>query len=134
MANAHLRHALFKEKERAFVELDGLEVSLFRYDKGVEAVRVGNRRGYVIVPHYFGQMLWDASFDGVRLGMGHKYPAPRPARVIVDTYGCLTFHSVLLCNGRVRSLAPGDSASFRVGLGYLDSAAATKMDAAIRSL
>jgi hypothetical protein len=99
MAKVHLRHALFEEKERVFLESDGVEVSLFRYDTGVEAVRLANRRGYVIVLPYFGQMLWDASFDGVRLGMGHKYPAPRPAKVIVDTYGCLAFHSGLLRNG-----------------------------------
>jgi hypothetical protein len=99
MAKAHLRHALFGEKERVFLESDGVEVSLFRYDTGVEAVRLTNRRGYVVVLPYFGQMVWDASFDGVRLGMGHKYPAPRPAKVIVDTYGCLAFHSGLLRNG-----------------------------------
>lgn len=99
MAKAHLQHALFGEKERVFLEADGLTASLFRYDTGVEAVRLENRRGYVIVLPYFGQMLWDAAFDGVRLGMGHKYPAPRPAKVIVDTYGCLAFHSGLLRNG-----------------------------------
>ena len=99
MAKVHFRHALFEEKERAFLESDGVEASLFRYDTGVEAVRLTNRRGYVIVLPYFGQMLWDAHFDGVRLGMGNAYPAPRPAKVIVDTYGCLAFHSGLLRNG-----------------------------------
>ncbi len=49
MATVHLRHALFEEKERVFLESDGVEVSLFRYDTGVEAVRLTNRRGYVIV-------------------------------------------------------------------------------------
>ncbi len=99
MNKVHLQHALFGEKEHVFLESDGVEVSLFRYDTGVEAVRLKNRRGYVIVLPYFGQMVWDASFDGVRLGMGHKYPAPRPATVIVDTYGCVAFHSGLLRNG-----------------------------------
>lgn len=99
MSKIHMRHALFGEKERLFLESDGVEVSLFRYDTGIEAVRLTNRYGYVIVLPYFGQMLWDASFAGVRLGMGHKYPVPRPARVIADTYGCLAFHSGLLRNG-----------------------------------
>ena len=36
--------------------------------------------------------------------------------------------------GHVRSPAPQESADFRVRLGYLDGAAATKMDATIRSL
>ena len=99
MTKVHLQRALFGEKERAFLEADGVEVSLFRYDTGLEAVRLGNRRGHVVVLPYLGQMVWDASFDGVRLAMGHNYPAPRPAKVIVDTYGCLAFHSGLLRNG-----------------------------------
>jgi hypothetical protein len=99
MTKVHARRALFGEKERLFLETDGVEVSLFRYDTGIEAVRLANSRGYVIVLPYLGQMVWDANFEGVRLGMGHKFPAPRPAKVIVDTYGCLAFHSGLLRNG-----------------------------------
>jgi hypothetical protein len=99
MTKVHLSRALFGEKERVFLESDGVEVSLFRYDTGIEAMRLANRHGHVIVLPYLGQMLWEASFAGVRLGMGHKYPAPRPAKVIVETYGCLAFHSGLLRNG-----------------------------------
>jgi hypothetical protein len=99
VTRVHLRPALFGERERVFLETDGMQVSLFRYDTGIEAVRIANRRGHVIVLPYFGQMVWEASFAGVRLGMGHKYPAPRPAKTIVDTYGCLCFHSGLVRNG-----------------------------------
>ena len=42
MVKVHLRRALFEEKERVFLESDGVEVSLFRYDTGVEAVRLAN--------------------------------------------------------------------------------------------
>ncbi len=94
-----LPKVLFGEKERTFAETDGVSVSLFRYDTGVEAVRLSNERGHVIVLPFLGQMLWEGSFDGVRLGLGHHFPAPRPAHVITGTYGCLTFHSGLLANG-----------------------------------
>lgn len=90
---------MFGEKERPFLDSDGVKVSLFRYDTGVAAVRLSNERGYAIVLPYLGQMLWDAVFDGVRLGMRHAYPAPRPVKVISETYGCLAFHSGLLRNG-----------------------------------
>ena len=99
MTKVHLHRALFGEKERVFIETGGVIVSLFRYDSGVAAVRLANARGYAIVLPYLGHMLWDAEFDGVRLGMGHKFPAPRAVRNIVDTYGCLAFHSGLLRNG-----------------------------------
>ncbi len=99
MTKVCLYPALFGEKERPFLTAEGVKVSLFRYDTGVAAVRVANARGHAIMLPYLGQMLWDASFDGVRLGMGNKYPAPRPATVISETYGCLAFHSGLLRNG-----------------------------------
>jgi hypothetical protein len=106
MVDVCLHPALFGEKERLFLNSDGVKVSLFRYDTGVAAVRLANERGYTIVLPYLGQMLWDANFDGVRLGMGHRYPAPRPAKVISETYGCLAFHSGLLRNG---SPSPADT-------------------------
>ena len=71
MVKVHLRHALLKRRS-AYSWSGWRGVSLLRYDTGVEAVRLANRRGYVIVLPYFGQTLWDASFDGVRLGMGHN--------------------------------------------------------------
>ena len=46
-----------------------------------------------------GQMVWSAAFDGVELAMQSMFPAPRPAKTIVETYGCLAYHSGLLRNG-----------------------------------
>jgi hypothetical protein len=59
----------FGEKEREVVTFDGLSASSFRYDTGVEAIRISNRRGNVVVLPYLGQMVWAAAFDGVDLAM-----------------------------------------------------------------
>ena len=99
MTKIHLSRAQFGEKERVFLQAGGIEVSLFRYETGIEAVRLANARGYVVVLPYLGQMVWDASFEGVRLTMGSPFAAPRPAQTIIDTYGCYAFHSGLLRNG-----------------------------------
>lgn len=99
MTKIHLARAQFDDKERLLLEAGGVEVSLFRYPTGVEAVRLANPRGYVIVLPYLGQMVWDASFEGVRLTMGSMFAAPRPATHIADTYGCYAYHSGLLRNG-----------------------------------
>ncbi len=99
MTCVHLFRALFGERERAFIETGGVQVSLFRYDTGVEAVRLANALGYVIVLPYMGQMVWDVSFAGVCMTMGSMFAAPRPAATIVETYGCYAYHSGLLRNG-----------------------------------
>jgi hypothetical protein len=101
MADARitLRKSFFEEKEREFLAVDGLTVSLFRYETGIEAVRLANRRGHLVVLPYLGQMVWDAVFDGVDLTMKNMFSAPRPVEGIIGTYGCFAFHSGILRNG-----------------------------------
>ncbi len=77
----------------------GLSASLFRYPTGVEAIRLRHPRGEVVILPYLGQMVWSAKFDGVELAMQGMFDVPRPAQTIVETYGCLMFHSGLLRNG-----------------------------------
>jgi len=102
-ANGTVRVALrredFGEKEREVARFDDLSASTFRYRTGVEAIRLANGRGHVVVLPYMGQMIWAASFDGVDLAMTSLFPEPRPAKTIVETYGCLAYHSGLLRNG-----------------------------------
>ena len=94
-----LPRAVFGERERDAVVAPGLTASVFRFDTGVEAIRLGNARGHVVILPYMGQMVWSAEFDGVPLAMTSLFAAPRPARTIVETYGCLAFHSGILRNG-----------------------------------
>jgi Domain of unknown function (DUF4432) len=94
-----LRREDFGEKDREVVRFDDLSASTFRYGTGVEAIRLSNRRGHVVVLPYMGQMIWSAAFDGVDLAMTSMFPQPRPAKSIVETYGCLAYHSGLLRNG-----------------------------------
>ncbi len=94
-----LRRSFFVEAERLFLEAHGLSVRLFRYDSGIEALRLSNSRGHLVVLPFYGQMIWDAVFDGVDLTMANMFDMPRPAAEIVGTYGCFAFHSGLLANG-----------------------------------
>lgn len=101
-----LRRPFFGEKEREIARFAGMTAHLFRFDSGIEAVRLSNRRGHLVLLPFFGQMVWDAVFDGVDLSMRDMFSMPRPADVIVGTYGCFAFHSGLLANG---CPGPGDT-------------------------
>ena len=59
-----LRPEFFGEKERTFIEHGELAASLFRYDSGVDAVRLRNARGEIVLLPFHGQQVWDARFDG----------------------------------------------------------------------
>jgi hypothetical protein len=122
----HLSKAQLGEAERPLLEAGPLRASGFRYASGIEALRLSNRRGYLLMLPWYGQMIWDARFDGVGLTMKHMFDMPRPAADIAGTYGCFAFHSGLLRNGcpspqdthalhGEMPCAPMDSAELRVG-------------------
>ena len=94
-----LERHFFTDRERDIVRHGPLTASVFRYDTGVEAIRIGHGRGSVVVLPFMGQMVWRATFDGVELAMQSMFEAPRPAGTIVETYGCLAYHAGLLRNG-----------------------------------
>lgn len=94
-----LYRELFCEKERILFKSDGLEVTAFKYDTGVEALRIVNNKGYIIVLPWYGQMIWDANFDDLDLKLDSFFRKPYPSSNITGTYGCFAFHSGLLANG-----------------------------------
>lgn len=94
-----LHREQFHATPGVLLQNEDFTVELFRYPAGIEAVRIHNRRGTVIVLPFYGQMIWQASFDGHSLTMGHSFKQPLPGSSIIDTYGCFAFHSGLLANG-----------------------------------
>ena len=59
-----LRKNFFTDLERTLVEEVGLKAGIFRYESGVEAVRISNEKGYIIILPYKGPMT-TMSFMGI---------------------------------------------------------------------
>lgn len=89
----------FSRHEQEIYHSDHFTVTSFKYASGIEALKMTNSRGYVTLLPYYGQMIWDAEFDGHNLKMHNMFSQPKRGENIVDTYGCFAFHSGLLCNG-----------------------------------
>ena len=85
--------------EETVLQAGSLTASSFRYPSGIEALRLRNTRGSLVLLPWYGQMVWQAEFDGVPLGMRSGFTMPLPADSIAGTYGCFAFHSGLLRNG-----------------------------------
>jgi hypothetical protein len=98
-ATIALKRSFFTSTEQQLFSAGEMSVSLFRYASGVEAIRLKNSRGHLVVLPFMGQMVWDAVFDGVCLTMKSMFSQPRPARQILETYGCFAYHSGMLRNG-----------------------------------
>ena len=92
-------NAAFSDPTRARSSSSAIFAPISSDMTGVEAIRIANARGHVIVLPYMGQMVWRASFDGVELAMHSMFDAPRQAQTIIETYGCLAYHAGLLRNG-----------------------------------
>lgn len=93
----------FSQKEKTFVEFGELSGSLFKYETGIDAIRLKNKSGYVILLPYNGQMIWDVVFCGRSLKMKSTYNEPRNVSNFIDTYGCFLMHCGALrmgCPGR----------------------------------
>lgn len=74
-------------------------VNSYKFSSGIEAITIKNNRGFVTVLPFYGQMIWDAEFDGTSLKMTNMFSEPKYGQDITDTYGCFAFHSGLLSNG-----------------------------------
>lgn len=94
-----LHPAFFRIQPMEIMSVAGCSAEIFTYESGIAAVRLRNARGHLVVLPYYGQMIWQAEFDGVDLTMQSRFTEPRPASDIVGTYGCFMYHSGLLRNG-----------------------------------
>jgi hypothetical protein len=95
----HLQRGLFGEKEKTVLEHGSLTVSAFTYSTGVEALRLKNGRGEIVLLPYQGQQVWSASFDGRELTMRSMFAEPVPTRDYLATYGAFLVHCGITAMG-----------------------------------
>ena len=87
-----LHRSSFESRERRLLETGEFTVSAFRYDSGIEALRVCNSRGEIIVLPFKGQQIWRAGFDGRDLTMRSMFDEPVDTQVYLETYGAFMIH------------------------------------------
>jgi Domain of unknown function (DUF4432) len=82
----------FGEKERLLTSGGGFEVSAFRYETGIAALRVKNQRGEIIVLPFRGHQIWSCMFDGRDLTMKSMFREPQQTSAYLETYGAFFIH------------------------------------------
>ena len=87
-----LRPPMFGERERILATSPGFECATFRFDSGVEALRVRNDRGHIVVLPFQGQQIWRATFDGRELAMRSLFDEPARTTDYLRTYGAFFLH------------------------------------------
>ncbi len=87
-----LEKSWFNRKEKVIASCGEFTASAFVYSTGVEAVRLRNSRGEIVMIPYQGQQIWECAFDGRNAKMVCMFEEPRYADLIVDTYGAFMYH------------------------------------------
>jgi galactose mutarotase-like enzyme len=82
----------FGEKERLLAEAAGFRISAFRYDSGIEALRIKNNRGEMIVLPFKGHQIWRLVMDGRDLTMKSMFEEPVANVPYLETYGAFFIH------------------------------------------
>lgn len=90
---------LFSRDEKVLLSNNDFTVFGFKYESGIEAIKICNKKGFIIVLPFYGQIIWDAEFGKHSLKMKNMFSEPKFGNSIVDTYGCFAFHSGLIRNG-----------------------------------
>lgn len=98
-SHLYLSKAQFAHHEQLIFENDHFQVISFKYSSGIEAIKLSNQQGFLVVLPFYGQMIWEAQFKGYNLKMKNMFSEPKMGQSIIDTYGCFAFHSGLIRNG-----------------------------------
>ena len=95
----NLQRNFFTDAEKTLVQFEEVTASIFRYDTGVEAVRLKNSLGEITVLPFQGQQIWDAQFYGRTLTMKSMFTRPYPTQQYLNTYGGFALHCGVLAMG-----------------------------------
>jgi hypothetical protein len=105
-ATFHLHPSFFAESERLLLESGELRATAFVYPGGVQALRLSNAVGSIIVLPYQGQQVWDVQFYGRTLTMRSMFDRPYPTTEYLRTYGAFLVHCGVTAMGVP---GPGDT-------------------------
>ncbi len=87
----HLYKPQFSELEKPLAEFGNLKASTFLYPSGVQAVRLQNEVGQMLILPFQGQQIWSLEFYGRNLTMKTMFEMPYNAPYL-QTYGGFLIH------------------------------------------
>ena len=94
----------FLEKEKTILENGQLKASIFSYSNGIEAVKLSNDKGYLVLLPFVGQQIWEMEFLGHNLVMKSIHNEPEICfENYGESYGCFLMHCGLTAMGNPTS-------------------------------
>ncbi len=88
----NLKKTFFGDREFVIAETEKMKATAFRYSTGIEALKIENSKGYIIVLPFRGQQIWRANFLGRELVMKTSFSEPTTSDIYLQTYGGFLLH------------------------------------------
>lgn len=95
----------FSDKPLKLFSSNEFRLQAYKYNSGVNAIKLENNSGFITVLPFMGQMIWDAVFNGRNLAMKTTFAQPVPTDFFLYTYGAFLIHCGAL---RMGCPGPGD--------------------------
>jgi len=117
---------IFKDNERILMNWGSFEVSTFCYKSGIQALRVKNSKGEIVILPFQGMQIWEAKFFGRSIKMNAMLKEPVQSLDYLTSFGAFFVHCGFtrmgvpgkkdshILHGELHH-APMDSASLSVG-------------------
>ena len=87
-----LNQSFFTNEERLFCANGNISVSIFKYESGVCAISLTNKKLELIILPYQGQQIWRLLYNGQDQTMSGMFEQPYPTNVFLDNYGAFLLH------------------------------------------
>ena len=82
----------FKESAYELLSYGDMRVIAFKYSTGVEALKIENKKGHIVILPFQGQQIWNIHFGGRDLTMNTTIKEPVPTTEYLKTYGGFLYH------------------------------------------
>ena len=95
----NLQKSFFGDCEKKLLEFGEFEISAFRYESGVEALSVKNKKCSFIFLPFLGQQIWHYTVDGRELSMSTNIKEPLVPKQYLENYGGFLYHCGIISMG-----------------------------------
>ena len=91
-ARMNIRPEFFSDRPVDLVSCGSLSVRAFRYETGIDALKVSNDVASLVVLPYVGMQVWFVTFRGRDFTQRSMFDMPQDTTKFGDTYGGFLYH------------------------------------------
>ena len=102
----NLQKNFFTSEKKTLIKHGEFKIKAFRYESGVEALKVKNEKCSFIFTPFKGQQIWHFMVDGEEISMQTEVKEPQNTMTYLENYGGFLYHCGIISFGAPDSAHP----------------------------